>query len=92
MKHYLVKFYADYADEFNVEGAIVTTKSPDEFFQKAEGAEFPYERYFGTNEAIYFQSFEDYQNAFEFVECTKEFHDEFKKLFGSKFGHFLIID
>lgn len=98
MKYYFVRFSADYADEFDIGGCFVTTRSPEDFFEEAlensieyfDG--FPCDRYFGTNEFITYESLEDYKRCFNFQECSKEFYEEFQRLNPYWVGVFALIE
>ena len=60
----LVKYYDQWADEFDIHGFFVTTEKEwnkilDDLDKKTS---YPQERYFGTNEFVEFASFEDFYN------------------------------
>lgn len=96
---YLVKFEADYADEFDVYGFRVMNESQfQEFTANLEKIKFPQEVYFGTNEAVEFESLDEYKRAFKSKEIDRNEHLVLKRLFGNDwygtvdFGHFLQIE
>jgi hypothetical protein len=94
-RQYLVKFQADYADEFDVYGFTVMTENQYiQFRNDLEKVEWPSENYFGTNEAIVFQSLKDYENAIEVIEIDEKEYQVLEKLFGGgymgvSFGSFI---
>jgi len=68
----LVKFEADYADEFDVHGFRVMSKPDwDDFVSKAEKVNYPIEIYFGTNEAIEVDSFKELMRSFKVTELNE---------------------
>lgn len=90
MKKYVyVTSSFDYSDEFDVEGCFVEEKQVfddemalvEEAF--ADGRLKDVEEYFGTNEAIEFDCFEDYERGLTVKECSKAFYLEFIELNGS---------
>lgn len=91
-KYYLVKFTADYADEFDVNGGEVFYGTIDEYFSHASDVKFPKEVYFGSNEFIVYESLEDYKRCFRFTECSKEFFEEFKKLSTGPLGTIVSVE
>lgn len=70
----LVKFQADYADEFDVYGFKVFHDSEWEDTLKAikENAEFPAELGFGSNEYITLETFEDYERCIDVTRIEDE--------------------
>lgn len=79
----------DWADEFDYTGCFVALKARVEEYlariKKAfedgdltEGDEF----YFGTNEALQFDSYEWFMRGVTITECSKEFYEEFNSLTG----------
>lgn len=92
MTHYVAKFCADYADEFNVYGIrLFTEESFDRFMDQVQQMSFDgREFYFGTNEFVEFSSSEEYLNAIDLEKVTEEEYELFKRVFGgSTFGHFI---
>lgn len=89
MTYYFVKFSADYSDEFDVKGCTVTNKTPDKYMEAEKALIYPTERWFGTNESIEFNSFEEHCDAYKFIECSKEFYDEFFKMAPHGIGYLL---
>jgi hypothetical protein len=84
MKYYLVIESNDYADEFDIEGFKVFKSENEESLeiQLIDDQEFPCEKYFGTNEAIEFETKEDFLESLSIVEITEEELKVLKKLFG----------
>lgn len=83
MPKLLIKYTADYADEFNVDGFWAC--SEEEFnhhLETAADADYPCERYFGINESIEYDSFEDYQATLNVVRINDEEFETLIKLFG----------
>lgn len=92
----LIDWDIDYADEFDVVGFIACTDkqyekmyqdSLDAFKEREESYEdkssaFPIEIYFGTNEAITFESQEDYFNSFQVESISDEELKVLQKIFG----------
>ena len=92
-KKLLIKFQADYADEFDVYGFWVTTEKEWEKHKdyvaklEADGnITFPYEAYFGTNEALEFYNMEDYLRNFKVQEITDEQYNALVSLFGPSYS------
>ena len=57
----------------------------DEYFKND-----PKEFYFGTNEAISYESFKEFKDCFEVKEITKEEYETIKKFVGETYGVFPI--
>ena len=79
-KYYLVKFIADYVDEFNVYGFRVFTI--EEYEEWANAIPDSFEFGFGTNEQIDFESKEDFLKNIE----VKEISNEAAKVLFDSFG------
>lgn len=93
-KYVFVKSSFNWADEFAAEGCFVQEKQvfDDELSQIeeafADGRLEDVEVYFGSNEAITFDCFEEYSRGLTVKECTKEFYLEFIELNGrNEHGH-----
>lgn len=93
----LVTFRADYADEFDVYGFKLTTEiqwnhdleNARKYFEK-HGS---WEAYFGTNEAIEVDSFEDYKKNYKVTPISIRDRNGIAKNFACfRWGHFLEID
>jgi len=89
-EYVLVIVSADYADEFNVCQSYVMTK--DEYDQAVEtsrknleGKRYT-EIYFGTNEAIEVDGFDDYMRNISVKSITKEDYDAYLRMFDGEFG------
>ena len=84
-KQILIKFDANYADEFDVEGFVVMSASAweehktmaKEFFENGGHAE----QYFGTNEYVEFDSYEDYMSAIKTTELDETQYEVLETLF-----------
>ena len=48
------------------------------------------EFYFGTNEAVMYECFEDFKNCFEVKKITNEEYETIKKIVGETYGVFPI--
>jgi len=78
MPKVLLKFQADYADEFDVYGLRIVDK--DEWEKEKEhirsqkfveqNGKWPQEKYFGTNEGIVFESPEELIGSYKEIEIT----------------------
>lgn len=103
----LIKYQADYADEFDVYGFFVETESDwEEHLKEAEevikNRDEPYEAGFGTNEAIVYEDFGDYERCFTVSKITDEEYEVLSNLFDPPprysdrvrfgFGHVLLIE
>lgn len=89
----LIKFNANYSDEFDLESFWVTTEEDyDKFVKTAikNKDNIRSEYYFGTNEAIYFEDVDDLLNSFEKVIISKEFAEGLLDHFGEFYGTFPI--
>jgi hypothetical protein len=102
MAKVLVKFYADYADEFDVKGFFITTqKKWDKHLEEVntffKDRTEPVEVYFGTNECIEYDSFEEYKECFTVTPITKEENEVLNKFFTTynkkvEFGNICFIN
>jgi hypothetical protein len=61
----MVEFDGNWADEFDMRGYWFTSREKYEKYLEEIKAfnEFPHEQYFGTNEAMIWESLEDYTNC-----------------------------
>ena len=95
MKYYICFYNDNYADEFDVEGFLLATdeeldklkKQLQEAFEEMKqyrGAEFNY--YCGSNQSIYYPSYESVLEAYTFNEISKEEYDVIKKTIGDTYG------
>lgn len=75
-KMVLLHFNCDWADEFDVEFVTWVTnkwwKQYKKDVEKYENQIFPTECYFGTNEAIYFSSSDEFLDAIESHDITED--------------------
>lgn len=82
-KYKIVKFAANYADEFDIDGIrIFEEKDWDEYVENMH-IEWPDEWYFGTNEFIEFQSFEDFMSKFTINTVSGKRAQYFNEMVGS---------
>jgi hypothetical protein len=96
-KYVFVKLNHDYSDEFDVVGC--TVMSEDEWNRQYSEIKRGFDQqllngkafYFGTNEALTFNSFEHFDAGVDVCACSKQFHDEFKKLtFTGRLGYWVV--
>ena len=88
--HKLIKYTADYADEFDCEGFGVfeSTKwkslceKVEKSFVNCDNVEVS----FGTNESLYFDSYESWIKSFSEVDISEEEYNFIMKNFGKTFG------
>ena len=65
MTKVLIKFYDNYADEFDVEGhKVFDLKEWDDHLTSAKDLSYPREIYFGTNEFCEYYNYEAYLRCF----------------------------
>jgi hypothetical protein len=86
MNKVLVNLDYCYADEFNVNGLWVTTlEAYENFLDELEDCEIndDTEIYFGTNEFIIFESYEDITDSLVAKLVSDEFYNDFIKYIGS---------
>lgn len=91
MSKILVKFNDNYADEFDVDGFMVISKNQfdkdvelvKKWFADYGDAEF----YFGTNEALSYDDFDDWFNSFSVTEITDDEAQVLTKLFGNSWSN-----
>lgn len=93
----LIKFTGNWADEFDVDGFQVmeAQKWLDHLEEVQEKVQFPYEHYFGTNEFIEFESFEEYRSYFHVTNISDGDAEFLKEKFDVGkygYGHFMSID
>lgn len=92
----LVKYNFDYADEFDVYG-IVLFDTQEEFdrslnetreeIESVTSKGGQWKRYFGTNEAILINSFDEYMEGLTIQEITEEEAEVVRRLIGEGFGN-----
>lgn len=76
----IVRFESNWADEFDVEGvsAFDSTAEAETYIQESwdgmGSAEYHGEKgfWFGTNEELSFDSFEEYKSCFKIIPCTMD--------------------
>lgn len=98
MEHYLVKFYSDYADEFEVYGfAILNRDDYIEWFtlvnylKESDKNYCDFDYNFGTNEFITFDNWKEYSDSFTTSIITEEEYKFLIRVFNSHYG-FIPID
>lgn len=87
-KYILVKYSADYADEFDCEGFGIFEKTEWEEIKKETEKSFEEdgskERCFGTNEYLQFEDYDDWLRSFKEYDISEEEAETFKRLFGKR--------
>lgn len=102
MSHLLIKYQADYADEFYIYGFLVERKEVwnkmvEDLYKYDEGVEGSniannLEYYFGTNEAVRLDYLSQILNDCSFTEITKDEAELITRLFGKSYGTFIPND
>jgi hypothetical protein len=97
MNYLLIKYKKDYADEFDVKGFMVSNE--DDWNKHLSDVKRYFdlnphtvERYFGSNEFVVYNDFEEYKRSFEIVNITSEEAETLNKLFNGTFGDVLLIE
>jgi hypothetical protein len=92
-EYVLVRLDACWADEFDVRHAWVMTR--EEYEEGVESSKQELEKrgryteiYFGTNEAIEVENFDDYMSNLSVEIISKEDYEAFNRMFGGSFGMF----
>lgn len=81
MKIFILQWECDWADEFDVHGLELVTEEQWNWTNKLfDSVVYPCEKYFGTNEAIIFESKEDILRNVIVIEVTKEEIPTFRKI------------
>lgn len=84
MKHVLIKFSGNWADEMDIEGFSIISKDHWEYMKlEAEHTEFPIEMGVGTNEDIVFENAYEYIHSFIVRDISEEERKTIKKFFTS---------
>ena len=81
MSEFLVKFNADYADEFNIKGFSIFSSIKEWEEYKAEFPDTDIRWCFGTNEQIEWETKEDFLKCFSIQELNSQESQIIKKLF-----------
>jgi hypothetical protein len=90
MRYYLVTYFDNWSDEFDIEGFVLQTEDElQQMFDAARSVSYPSTLYFGTNEFVEYESFEDWRDHLDIKEITKEVFEEMTKLGIKGFGTFL---
>jgi hypothetical protein len=72
-KYLLIKYDDNWADEFNISGFFVTTSVEwEKYINEVSQASYPQNVYFGTNEFVEFQTFEDFYNRLTIKPISEE--------------------
>ncbi len=93
----LVKFNADYADEFDVYGFSIMSEEQFALFDKSlSRLQLPYQFYFGTNEFVLFNTESELRDAFSTVDISDEqaqfLLNNLTRYKGSSYyGHFFMV-
>jgi len=84
-KYLGIKYRKNYSDEFDLTGFLVMTQDEWRKFNKeADEFNWPQECYFGTNEAVWYDSADDYIRSFTPSPISKAAYDGFKKAVGGE--------
>jgi len=68
----ILNFEKDYADEFDVKGFAFISLDQWEYYKKeAKNCEYPIESYFGSNEALVFESADEFIKSFKVKSITE---------------------
>lgn len=87
--YYLVKYEYDYADEFDVYGfELLDQDGIDKLNNRIENLTYPYESYFGTNEALLLENIEEIKYGLKIIKITYNDYISLEKLFGTRYGSF----
>jgi len=85
---FLVKCQADYSDEFDVYGFKVMSDEQWIILQEnIKKCNYPMEVYFGTNEALIFESPNEIMRSLTAIEMTPEEVEVLKKGFGTSYDN-----
>ncbi len=99
----LVKFDADWADEFNCYGFSIMPETVwKKYKEDLKKLEWPQERYFGTNESFNWETRDEHLKDFKVKKISEKESEGLAKLFGLKpnskesylreYGQFCTID
>jgi len=84
----LIKWDSNWADEMDIEGFLITSKSSaDSFKKQLKDYDSSFEVYVGTNEDIEYGSGEELLKELTFKKITEEEANVIKKFFGGSGGH-----
>lgn len=80
----LIKWEEDWADEFDMVGFIILEKEVfDNLINRINSAVYPFEAYFGTNEAYTFEEPQDVISKMQVKTITDGDSTELERIFGS---------
>lgn len=83
MAYILVKYEDDWADEIDIQGFRLFSKSGWEEYLKAwEKDEFPCGMNIGSNQRVEWNNFDELKQKFTVTEVSEEFVRELKQVFG----------
>lgn len=95
MKYYFCNFYSNCGDEFDVTGFRLFTEDEYNEYKEIINKLINLSEYeneitcaFGTNEYLYFDSWEDYNSSFRFKEITEEEYKSIENVIGKHHGYF----
>lgn len=72
-QYILIRYDDNWADEFEVSGFYATTIDEwEKFVHEVSQASYPQEIYFGTNEFVEFETFEDFYNKLTIVHISED--------------------
>lgn len=78
--------FDDFFEEATIKDLEPYLEASDTYYQEDSPREF----YFGTNEEVIYESFDEFKNAFEIKDISKNEFNTIKNLFGDVYGVFPI--
>ena len=94
MSFYLLKFNADWADEFDVDGIVAFTSTELEKYKEKLNSIFSelskndiVEWYFGTNEFFEYENIDELWSDLDLTEITEVDYNIFIRLVGKQTGY-----
>lgn len=92
----LIKFEYPWADEFDVKSLQVITENEWELLKINAEDRLSQQSiiiYFGTNEFIEIQNYDDFTKSFTIIPITEKFYNDFKKFIGEEeFGQTMVFE
>lgn len=71
-EYHVVRFNSNYADEFDVEGIRIFDDWKEYQETMKKDVSYPHEFYFGTNEQLEFESYEDLMQSMQATRITQD--------------------
>lgn len=85
-QNYLVKYEANYADEFEVYGLAILTENDKQYFDNLDN--FPVIQNIGTNKDIQYGNKKQLLSKYSWTVITDEQAEWISRLIGYDYGHF----